>query len=118
VDQVEYDFAYMFHYSERPGTLAAKKFTDDISLDIKKRRLEEIISKQTAHSLKRNQQDVGKVFKVLIEGESKRSKEFLQGRNSQNKVVIFPRENKTKGMYVNVFIERCTGATLIGKIVE
>lgn len=118
MDNVEYDFAYMFHYSERPGTLAAKKFTDDIPLETKKRRLEEIINKQTGHALKRNQRDIGKVFKVLIEGESKRSTDFLQGRNSQNKVVIFPKENKAKGMYVNVYIERCTGATLFGKIVD
>lgn len=118
MDQVEYDFSYMFFYSERPGTLAAKKLKDDIAEEVKKRRLNEIIEKQTALSLKRNQQDVGKVFEVLIEGTSKRSEEHLQGRNSANKVVIFPRENKTKGEYVHVLVERCTGATLVGKIVE
>jgi tRNA-2-methylthio-N6-dimethylallyladenosine synthase len=118
MDAVKYDFAYMFHYSERPGTLAAKKFADDIPLEVKKRRLDEIIKKQTSHALYRNQFDIGKVYKVLIEGVSRRSDAFLQGRNSQNKVVIFPKENKTKGMYVNVMIERCTGATLFGKTVD
>lgn len=117
MDEVKYDFAYMFFYSERPGTLAAKKFADDIPEDVKKRRLNEIIQKQTAHSLERNQRDVGKIHQVLIEGESKRSADFLQGRNSANKVVVFPRENFFKGQYVNVMVESCTGATLIGKAV-
>ncbi len=117
MDEVKYDFAYMFFYSERPGTLAAKKFADDIPEDVKKRRLNEIIQKQTAHSLERNQRDVGKIQQVLIEGESKRSADFLQGRNSANKVVVFPRENFFKGQYVNVMVESCTGATLIGKAV-
>jgi len=117
MDQVEYDFAYMFQYSERPGTLAAKKFADDISLEVKKRRLQEIIEKQTGHSLKRNKQDVGKMQRVLIEGPSKRSTDFVQGRNTANKVVVFPRENFQKGQYVNVLVESCTGATLIGKAV-
>lgn len=117
MDQVEYDFAYMFQYSERPGTLAAKKFADDISLEVKKRRLQEIIEKQTGHSLKRNKRDVGKIHRVLIEGFSKRSTDFVQGRNTANKVVVFPRENFQKGKYVNVLVESCTGATLIGKAV-
>ncbi len=114
---VEYDFSYMFIYSERPATLAAKKFKDDVLLEIKKRRLDEIIKKQNALSLRRNQRDVGKVHKVLIEGCSKRSAEYLQGRNSANKVVIFPKENKKKGEYVHVLVADCTGATLRGKIV-
>lgn len=118
MDLVEYDYSYMFFYSERPGTLAAKKWADDISLDVKKRRLDEIIKKQNELSLKRNRMDVGKVQKVLIEGTSKRSAEHLQGRNSANKVVIFPKENKMKGQYVHVLIESCTGGTLIGKIVN
>jgi tRNA-2-methylthio-N6-dimethylallyladenosine synthase len=117
MDVVKYDFAYMFMYSERPGTLAEKKYKDDVEDSVKKRRLEEIIRKQNQHSLERNQADVGSVFKVLIEGYSKRSDDFLQGRNSANKVVIFPKENKTKGQYVNVLIDRCSGATLFGKIV-
>jgi tRNA-2-methylthio-N6-dimethylallyladenosine synthase len=113
----------MFNYSERPGTLAEKKFKDDISLDVKNRRLEEIISKQTAHSLERNKQDVGKVYRVLIEGFSKRSNDFVQGRNSANKVVVFPKvaesEDRTfkKGEYVNVLVESFTRGTLIGKAV-
>ncbi|HZX75094.1 MAG TPA: MiaB/RimO family radical SAM methylthiotransferase, partial [Cyclobacteriaceae bacterium] len=118
MDIVQYDFAYMFYYSERPGTLAAKKYTDDISLDIKKRRLDEVIFKQRAHSHLRNKQDVGKTLKVLIEGFSKKSEDELQGRTSSNKVVIFPKKNKKKGEYVNVLIENCTGGTLLGKIVE
>ena len=118
MELVEFDFSYMFIYSERPGTLAAKKFADDVPLAIKKRRLDEIIKKQNELSLRRNTRDIGQVHKVLIEGHSKRSFEHLQGRNSANKVVIFPRENKTKGEYVFVRVEDCTGATLLGKIVE
>jgi tRNA-2-methylthio-N6-dimethylallyladenosine synthase len=117
MDLVEYDFAYMFYYSERPGTLAAKKLPDDISLDVKKRRLDEIIAKQRLHSAKRNHLDVGKIHKVLIEGFSKRSEDDLQGRTSANKVIVFPRQNKTKGQYVNVYATQCTGGTLIGHIV-
>ena len=117
MDKVKYDFAYMFMYSERPGTLAEKKYKDDVDDAIKKRRLTEIIKKQNQHSLESNQRDVGKTFKVLAEGYSKRSTDFLQGRNTTNKVIIFPKENKLKGEYVNVLVEKCSGATLIGKIV-
>ncbi|MFM7430787.1 MAG: tRNA (N6-isopentenyl adenosine(37)-C2)-methylthiotransferase MiaB, partial [Flammeovirgaceae bacterium] len=109
MDSVQYDYSYMFYYSERPGTLAAKKYADDISLEVKKKRLDEIIKKQNELSLKRNQLDIGKVHKVLVEGTSRRSDEQLQGRNTANKVVIFPKENKTKGEYVNVLVESCTG---------
>lgn len=116
MDDVKYDFAYMFFYSERPGTPAAKKLKDDISLETKKRRLNEIIEKQTEHSLLRNKMDIGKTFNVLIEGPSRRSDDFLQGRNSANKVIVFPKENYNKGQYVNVLIEKCTGATLFGNI--
>ncbi len=116
MDLVQYDYSYMFYYSERPGTLAAKKLPDDITLDIKKRRLDEIIKKQSALSVIRNTQDVGSIHKVLVEGTSRKSPVYLQGRNSQNKVVIFPMENKSKGEYVNVLVERCTQGTLIGKI--
>ena len=118
MDSVSFDFSYMFAYSERPGTPAAKKFSDDIPLDTKKKRLDEIIKKQNAHSLRRNTTDIGKVYKVLIEGHSRRSVEYLQGRNSSNKVVIFPRKTKTRGEYVMVRVEDCTGATLLGRIVE
>ncbi|MBL7843491.1 MAG: tRNA (N6-isopentenyl adenosine(37)-C2)-methylthiotransferase MiaB [Cyclobacteriaceae bacterium] len=118
MDYVKYDFAYMFFYSERPGTLAAKKFADDVPEEVKKRRLQEIIQKQNQHSLLRNQRDVGKIFTVLIEGYSKKSSDFLQGRNSANKVVVFPKEHFQKGQYVNVVVEKCTGATLLGKVVS
>jgi tRNA-2-methylthio-N6-dimethylallyladenosine synthase len=117
MDEVEYDFAYMFYYSERPGTLAEKKYKDDITLEVKKRRLDEIIRKQRQHSLKRNLKDVGKVHKVLVEGFSKRSDDDLQGRNSANKVIVFPKEHYQKGQYVNVFVTDCSGGTLIGKAV-
>jgi tRNA-2-methylthio-N6-dimethylallyladenosine synthase len=118
MDYVKYDFSYMFYYSERPGTLAAKKYEDDIPLDIKKRRLSEIIARQQQHSLERNRHDVGKVQKVLIEGYSKRSDEQLQGRNSGNKVVVFPKGTHQKGEYVNVKITDCTAATLLGEVTE
>ena len=118
MDYVKYDFSYMFYYSERPGTLAAKKYEDDIPLDVKKRRLSEIITRQQQHSLERNKMDLGKVQKVLIEGYSKRSEEQLQGRNSANKVVVFPKGNLKKGDYVHVRITDCTAATLLGEVVE
>jgi tRNA-2-methylthio-N6-dimethylallyladenosine synthase len=118
MDKVKYDYSFMFFYSERPGTLAAKKYTDDIPLDLKKRRLDEIIKKQSEISRFRYRQDVNKVHRVLIEGYSKRSDQFLQGRNTANKVVIFPRENKNKGEYVNVLVEDFSQGTLFGKIVE
>ncbi|MCX6328515.1 MAG: tRNA (N6-isopentenyl adenosine(37)-C2)-methylthiotransferase MiaB [Bacteroidia bacterium] len=113
-----FDFAYMFKYSERPGTKAARKYKDDIPDEIKTKRLNEIISLQNKLSSVSKKHDVGKVFEVLIEGPSKRSQEFLSGRTSQNKVVVFPGEGHKKGEYINVFIERCTSATLIGKIVK
>jgi tRNA-2-methylthio-N6-dimethylallyladenosine synthase len=117
MDLVQYDFAYMFFYSERPGTLAEKKFKDDVPLEIKTRRLNEIIVKQRAHSLLSNQRDVGKIHQVLVEGYSKRSADFLQGRNSANKVVVFPKENFSKGQYVDVRVNECTGGTLMGQAI-
>jgi tRNA-2-methylthio-N6-dimethylallyladenosine synthase len=118
MDAVKYDFSYMFFYSERPGTLAAKKYKDDVDLEVKKRRLSEIIEKQTSHSLLRNKADVGKVFKVLIEGFSKRTNEDLQGRSTSNKVIVFPKGNHKKGEYVNVKVEVCTGGTLVGQVID
>lgn len=118
MDYVSYDFSYMFMYSERPGTTAARKYEDDIPLEVKKRRLSEIIARQQEISLERNQKDLNKVHKVLIEGYSKRSGEHLQGRNTANKVVIFPKEGFQKGQYVNVLVHDCTAATLFGKVVE
>jgi len=114
MDYVKYDFSYMFFYSERPGTLAAKKYEDDIPLLIKKRRLQEIINKQQAISLERNERDIGKTFNVLIEGTSKRSNEDLQGRNTANKVVIFKDKGFQKGQYIQVKIHNCSTATLFG----
>ncbi|MPR36334.1 tRNA (N6-isopentenyl adenosine(37)-C2)-methylthiotransferase MiaB [Salmonirosea aquatica] len=117
MEYVRYDYGYMFAYSERPGTPAAKKLTDDIPYDIKLRRLNEVIAVQQRHSLERNQRLVGRVHRVLVEGTSKRSDSDLQGRNDQNKVVVFPRENFKKGDYVNVLVTECTAATLIGHAV-
>jgi tRNA-2-methylthio-N6-dimethylallyladenosine synthase len=117
MEQVGYDFAYMFFYSERPGTPAAKNFPDDVPLAIKKKRLCEVIELQNRLSLESNQRDIGKTFKVLVEGTSKKSDDFLFGRNSQNKVIVFPKENFKPGDYVNVMVERCTSATLLGRVV-
>jgi len=118
MDYARYDFSYMFMYSERPGTLAEKKYNDDIPLEVKKRRLNEIIEKQRQLSAERNQLDLNKIHKVLIEGYSKRSRDYLQGRNSANKVIVFPKKNCRKGQYVNVLVRECTAATLIGEVVE
>ena len=116
MDEVKYDFAYMFKYSERPKTLAERKFEDDIPEDVKSKRLSEIIEKQLGFALKSNQSRIGKVEKVLVEGESKRSSEMLCGRTSRNSMVVFPRSNVKKGDYVLVKITDCTSATLMGEI--
>ncbi len=116
MEYVKYDFSYMFFYSERPGTLAAKKYEDDIPLTIKKRRLQEIINKQSILSLARNKKDIGKTFEVLIEGTSKKSAEKMQGRNSANKVIVFE-GSYPKGTYVNVRVHDCTAATLFGEVI-
>jgi tRNA-2-methylthio-N6-dimethylallyladenosine synthase len=110
-----FDFAYMFKYSERPGTKAARKFKDDVSESVKSERLSEMISLQNLLSAKSKKKDIGMIFDVLIEGFSKRSSDYLSGRTSQNKVVVFPGGDFKKGEYVKVLIERCTSATLIGK---
>ncbi len=112
-----YDFAYMFKYSERPGTRAARKYSDDVPEEIKTKRLNEIISLQNKLSARSKKQDVGRVFEVLIEDFSKRSLDHLSGRTSQNKVVVFPGNGRKKGEYVSVKIESSTSATLIGKII-
>jgi tRNA-2-methylthio-N6-dimethylallyladenosine synthase len=117
MELVGFDFAYMFKYSERPGTKAARKLKDDISESIKAERLTEMIALQNRLSAKSKKNDIGKVFDVLIEGFSKRSVEFLSGRTSQNKVVVFPVVNLNKGEYAKILIERCTSATLIGECV-
>ncbi len=118
MEQVKYHYAYMFKYSERPNTAAAKKFNDDIPEEVKSRRLTEIIALQREHSHERNKRDIGKTFKVLVEGISKKSDQELYGRTSQNTVCIFPKETFKKGDYVNVLIESCSSATLFGKVVE
>lgn len=117
MEYVKYDFGFMFAYSERPGTLAARKMEDDVPEADKKRRLREIIELQQQHSLWRNQQHLGQVEEVLIEGPSKRSDAHWMGRNTQNTVVVFPKENYRKGELVNVRIEDCTSATLLGTAV-
>jgi tRNA-2-methylthio-N6-dimethylallyladenosine synthase len=116
--EVKYDFAYMFAYSERPGTPAAKKLTDDIDAVTKQRRLAEIIAVQSQNSLQRNQQWVGKEHLVLVEGFSKRSDDFLSGRIDQNAVCIFPKQQFKKGDYVKVKVYDCTPATLFGEVVQ
>jgi tRNA-2-methylthio-N6-dimethylallyladenosine synthase len=119
MDYVQYDFAYMFMYSERPGTLAAKRYADDIPEDVKLKRLQEIVAKQQEHSFIRLQAQVGKVQKVLIEGFSKKSANDYCGRSDQNAMVVFPVDERYKpGQYVNVLAERSTTATLMGRIVD
>jgi tRNA-2-methylthio-N6-dimethylallyladenosine synthase len=117
MEWAEFDFAYMFKYSERPGTRAERKYKDDVPESIKAERLNEIIALQNKLSAKSKRKDVGSVVEVLIEGFSKRSSDFLSGRTSQNKVVVFPADSHKTGDYVRVLIERSTSATLIGKSV-
>jgi tRNA-2-methylthio-N6-dimethylallyladenosine synthase len=118
MDIVEYDFAYMFKYSERPKTLAERRFDDDVPEDVKGRRLTEVINKQMEHSLKSHQKQIGKTQKVLVEGPSKRSEEHYCGRNGRNSMVVFPKGNLQKGQYAMVKITDCTSATLLGEVVE
>jgi tRNA-2-methylthio-N6-dimethylallyladenosine synthase len=112
-----YDFAYMFKYSERPGTKAARKYKDDVPEEVKSERLTEMIALQNKLSAKSKKQDVGKIFEVLIEGTSKRSEDHFHGRTSQNKVVVFPAHGLKKGDYVNVKIVKSTSATLLGEVI-
>ncbi len=118
MQEVKFDLAFMFKYSERPGTLAAKKLTDDVPEEVKVRRLNEIIALQNKISKESNHNDIGKTFEVLVEGFSKRSKEQMFGRTSQNKVVVFPREGRRIGEFVHVKITSSTSATLIGEIIN
>jgi tRNA-2-methylthio-N6-dimethylallyladenosine synthase len=115
---VNYDFAYMFSYSERPKTLAERKYEDDIPEKIKSRRLKEVVATQLVSSAEKTALQVGKIHKVLIEGDSKKSPSQWMGRNSQNAVVVFDKEHYRPGDYVNVFVDRCTAATLIGKVIS
>ncbi len=116
MEYANFDFGYMFSYSERPGTPAAKKYKDDISPEVKQRRLTEIIDVQRRMSLERNKEAIGKVHRVLIENTSKKSKEHFSGRNDQNKIVVFPKENHQLGTYVDVLVTDCTSATLKGHV--
>jgi tRNA-2-methylthio-N6-dimethylallyladenosine synthase len=120
MEYARYDMSYMFFYSERPGTLAARRYKDDVSEEIKKRRLDEIVKLQNRLSQEKNREDLGKTFEVLIEGDSKKSPHDWRGRNGQNKVVVFPKAGHPyrKGNYVKVKVNDCTGATLIGTIIE
>jgi tRNA-2-methylthio-N6-dimethylallyladenosine synthase len=116
--EVKYDFAYMFKYSERPKTLAERKYEDDVPEAVKSARLTEIIGVQRQHGLESNRRAVGKTFEVLIEGVSKRSDEQLFGRNTHNVVIIFDRANLKAGMYVHVKVTDCTSGTLLGEVVD
>ena len=118
MNEVKYDFGYMFKYSERPGTLAAKKFQDNVPEKIKKNRLQEIIDLQQEHSKLRTEQYIGKVVEVLIEKESKKSNLYWAGRNQQNTVVVFPKNSHKLGDFVKVKIKECTSATLIGESIN
>lgn len=115
----DFSMSYMFAYSERPGTLAARKYPDDVPEDVKKRRLEEIIALQNELSRQHNSRDIGQIFKVLIEGDSKKSPTAFKGRNGQNKMIVFPKQEGFRpGDYVQVRVEEATSATLIGTIVH
>lgn len=118
MEQVKFEMSYMFYYSERPGTLAARKFEDDVPLETKKMRLQEIIDTQNRHSLEKNLADIGKEHIVLVEKPSKRNEAEYCGRNDQNKMVVFPVENYKPGDYVKVLVEHASTATLIGKVIE
>lgn len=113
-----YDFGYMYFYSERPGTLAARRFADDVPEEVKKRRLTEIVHLQRRMSEQNNRSDIGKMCRILVEGNSKKSENEWMGRNSENKVVVFPKTGTiNKGDYVNVQITGSTGGTLLGEII-
>jgi tRNA-2-methylthio-N6-dimethylallyladenosine synthase len=115
MEEVGFDAAFMFKYSERPLTLAAEAYADDVPEPVKERRLREIIEMQQKCSLRRNREDVGKSFEVLVESVSKRSSDQYMGRNSQNKVVVFPKNSALPGEYTQVLVKRVTSATLIGE---
>lgn len=116
MDNVLYDYSYMYYYSDRPGTLANKKYEDDVPLEIKKKRLSDIVKKQNNHSLIRNESKIDKHYKILVEGYSKKSDEFLRGKTSENKMVVFRKKNNLIGKYVDVKINECNSATLFGEL--
>ncbi|HPY81755.1 MAG TPA: TRAM domain-containing protein, partial [Bacteroidales bacterium] len=115
---VRYDLSFMFKYSERPGTIAARDYIDDVPEEVKTRRLNEIIALQNEISAQKNKQDEGKIFEVLVEGISKKSSEEFRGRNSQNKTIIFPKKHAKIGDYVSVHITDSNSATLRGTIIN
>jgi tRNA-2-methylthio-N6-dimethylallyladenosine synthase len=118
MEQVRFDYAYMFAYSERPATPAAKNYKDDIPEEVKSKRMQEILALQRKHSMEGNKADIGKVFEVLVEAHSKRSKEQVFGRNTQNKAIIFTSEKHKPGDYVHVRVTSCTSGTLIGELLN
>lgn len=117
MEYAKFDFAYMYKYSERPKTLAERKFSDDIPEAIKTRRIAEIVAKQREHSLLANQKQVGNIDKVLVEGVSKKSQDEMCGRNGKNSMVVFPKGDFEIGQYITVKITSCTSATLLGEVV-
>lgn len=117
MQEVGFDLAYMFKYSERPGTVASKRLPDNVDEETKGRRLQELIDLQTAWSLESNRRDIGKTFEVLVEGVSKKSRDEMFGRSSQNKVIVFPCSTAQAGDLVQVKVKDCTSATLIGELV-
>ena len=118
IDEVQFSFAFMYTYSERPKTLAERKYTDSVPEEVKSKRLTEIIEKQRNYSHEINKKQIGKTVKVLVENVSKKSEEHMSGRYGRNTVVVFPKGNLTKGQYVLVKVEDCTSATLLGTVVE
>ena len=117
MEEVKYHFSYMFYYSERPNTFAERKLKDNVAIDVKKRRLQDIINLQQTHSLLRNQQALENNYEVLIEGVSKKSENKFFGRTTQNTVVVFNKKTANVGDFVNVKINDCTSATLMGEII-
>ena len=117
MEWAEFDFSYMFRYSERPGTKAARRLKDDVPEDVKAKRLNEMIALQNILSAKSKKKDIGRIFEVLVEGYSKRSDNYLSGRTSQNKVAVFPVNGIKAGEYTSVLAEKCTSATLITRVV-
>ena len=115
MDNVIYDYSYMYYYSERPGTLAQRKYNDNVTLETKKRRLSEIIKRQNQHSLNKNKLTIDNIYKVLVEGVSKKSNNFLKGKTSENKLVVFPQKENLIGTYVDVKVKECNSATLFGE---
>lgn len=117
-EQVKFNLAYMYFYSERPKTLAERKFEDNVPIEVKKRRLNEVVTIHRNNALEQNKKQVGKTFEVLVEGEPKKNKEQFSGRTSENFYVVFPKDGLKKGEYINVQITDCSSATLIGEVIQ